>query len=163
MNTTVSAVYEQGALRLSTPLKLPESTNVKVQIWSNKLYPQRAFHRRLATTRDLLTQVEQEWSNDEVRRVFPQILRTDLKRIWHLCKPPSSEFCAMLELGAMHLDEQTLTLEQVHVFSFGIDLLEQDTLTDADFDACYNRLVDVGLPPSFSFDDATVESYVNEY
>ena len=70
MNTTVSAVYEQGALRLFTPLTLPESTNVKVQIWSNKTYPQRASHRRIAAIRDLLTQVVKEWSNAEVHHII---------------------------------------------------------------------------------------------
>ncbi|MEM7533921.1 MAG: antitoxin family protein [Chloroflexota bacterium] len=163
MNTTISAVYEQGALRLFTPLKLPESTNVQVQVLSKNAYKQRAFHRRLATIHDVLSQVEQEWSNNAVRHMFPQILRTDLKMLWHLCKPPQRELCTMLELSAIHLNSEDLTHEQVSAFRSGIGLLESDKIQSNDFDACYDRLIDVGLPPSFSYDDAVVESYLDEF
>lgn len=148
MNITVSAVYEQGVLHLFNPLKLPESTSVQIQVWAKHQYRQSAFRRRLAALHDLFLQIEQDWSNDLVRQLFPQILQTDLKMLWHLCQPPHSEFCAMLELSAMHLEQHELTLKHVAVFQFGIELLDNDELTEADFDACYERLVDAELFPS---------------
>lgn len=160
MTSTVAAIYQRGVFRPLEPLTLPESTKVQIQVLS----PQHitAFQRRLMIIRELLMELEETLGNRADQKIFPQILQADLKMLWHLCQPIQREFCAMLELSAVHLDASNLTSVQIAAFRFGLDLLEQDTITKTDIDRCYDLLVDAGLPPSFSYDKETVQSYLDE-
>ena len=85
MNATVSAVYEQGALHLVSPLKLPERSQVWVQVLSDNTDEQEqegVFKRYLATVRRLMASLELNWSSHLVRQLFPkQVVLTILSAI----------------------------------------------------------------------------------
>lgn len=165
MNATVSAVYEQGALHLVKPLKLPERSQVWVQVLSDNTDEQEkegSFKRYLATVRRLMASLQQNWSSHLVRQLFPKLLQDDLRTLSRLAQPPQSELCSMLFLAVTHIHQDKITKKQVTAIYFALDLLEQNTLTDADLDTCYERLIAVDLPPSFALDAETVQSYLEE-
>jgi len=163
MATTISAVYEQGTLRLLKPLKLPEHSQVRVQIFTDDTHPSEvSFSQCLRSLRQLLASMEQDWSNDLVRQLFPRLLRADVRALWHLCQPSQRELCAILELAAAHIRPDSLTHEQVAAIRFAFDLLEREALTDADLNETHERLTAAGLPPAFALDAETVQSYLDE-
>ena len=88
--------------------------------------------------------------------------QNELKTLWHLCHLPHRKLCAMLELSSMHLDINSLNLEQIGAFRYGLDLLARNALTDEDIDSCYNYLIHVGLPPRFTLGAEIVQSYIDE-
>jgi hypothetical protein len=45
---------------------------------------------------------------------------------------------------------------------FAFDLLERETLTDADLNESHERLTAAGLPPAFALDAEAVQSYLDE-
>ena len=162
MNATVSAVYQQGALHLLKPLKLPERKKVWVQVLTDQTNIQTlSLKDYLVELRRLLASVEQNWSNDLVRQLFREPFQAELRKLWRLCQPSQREVCSMLTLATTHIDS-SLTDEQVAAIDFALDLLEQDTLTDLDLDACHERLTDVELPPAFAFNSEIVQSYLEE-
>lgn len=169
VNATIAAIYQQGVLRPLEPLTLPEATNVQIQVLAPEYLRENykpsfnAFEHRLRIIYDLLTQAEENWGNVSEREVFPQILQQDLKSLWYLSPLSHRDFCAMLELSAMHLDSHDLNLEQIRAFRFGLRIIEQDEITENDMDLSHDHLIDAGLPPSFSFDEATVQSYLDEF
>jgi len=110
----------------------------------------------------LLSSLEQDWSNELVRQLFPRLLEADLRTLWHLCRPSQRELCAILELAAAHIHPDSLTHEQAAAMRFAFDLLEQETLTNADLNECHERLTAAGLPPAFALDTETVQSYLDE-
>lgn len=160
MNSTISAIYQHGVFRPLEQLTLPEATQVQIQLLSPKQH--NAFQRRLMNLYDLLLDRVENGVMDNDDQLFPQILQSDLKMLWYLCKPAQRDFCAMLELAAMHLDGERITAEQIAAFQFGLERLDQEQVTKIDFDHCYEMLVAAGLPPSFSFDDETVKSLFDE-
>ena len=168
MNKTVSAIYAAGSLQLLEPVILPESTKVQVQIVHPEIgsvtsYRQAdSFRHCLANIHHLLNRAEANWSIDLVRQTLPNILRNDLKTLWDLCDYPQRKLCAMLELSAKHLDEKRLSLEQVAVLRAGLDLLEQDDISEPELKKYRRRLVEVGLPPTFILEQSVVQSYVDE-
>lgn len=169
MNSSISAIYQQGVLCPLEPLALPESANVQIQVISPEYFiisrPRysNAFQRRLVIIHELLAEIEENWENESDQEIFPQILQIDLKLLWHLCQTSHREFCAMLELSAMHLEPNELTLEQVAAFRLGLGIIEQEVIAQKDMDHIHDLLIDAGLPPSFSFDHATVQSYLDEF
>lgn len=160
MNSTISAIYQHGVFRPLEQLTLPEATRVQIQLLLPKQH--NAFQRRLMNLYALLLDRAENGAINNDAQLFPQILQSDLKMLWYLCKPTQRDFCAMLELAALHLDGEQLTAEQVTAFQFGLERLEQEQVTKNDFDHCYEMLVAAGLPPSFSFDDETVKSLLDE-
>ena len=163
MNATVSAVYEQGALHLVQPLKLPERSQVWVQVLSDHTDEQEiSFKRYLATVRRLMVSLEQNWSSHLVRQLFPKLLQDDLRTLSRLAQPPQSELCSMLFLAVTHICTDKITKEQMAAIYFALDLLEQETLTNADLDACDECLTALDLPASFALDAETVQSYLEE-
>lgn len=162
MNATVSAIYEQGTLQLLKPLKLPERKKVWVQVLTDQTDIQTlSLKHYLVELRRLLASVTQNWSNDLLCQLFREPFQASLRKLWHLCQPPQREVCSMLILATTHIDS-SLTDEQVAAIDFTLDLLEQDTVTDADLDACHERLTEVELPPAFAFNSEIVESYLEE-
>lgn len=168
MYKTVSAIYAAGSLQLLEPLALPESTKVQVQIFNSETdvasayQPVDSFRHCLGNIHHLLTQVEQHWSVDLVHQTLPRLLNNELRTLWYLCALPQRKLCAMLELSAKQLDAAQLTVEQLAALRFGLDMLEKDALTELDLKICRRKLVDVGLPPRFTLNDAVVQSYVDE-
>ena len=163
MSTTIAAVYEQGTLRLLDPVALDESSQVQVQILpANGDGQATSFERQLVSTQQLLSAVENEWINDLVRDVFPRLLQEDLRTLWHLCQPPYSTLCAMLQLAAAHLQSDNLTHEQIAAIRLGLDFLSQPDLTEANIYECHQRLTASGLSPAFALDAETVQSYLDE-
>ncbi|MFQ5813682.1 MAG: antitoxin family protein [Anaerolineae bacterium] len=163
MTITISAIYEQGVLRPLKPLNLVEHNQVHVQILTDDAPSNEvSFSQCLGGLRQLLASLEQDWSNDLVRRLFPQLLRADLRALWHLCRPSQRELCAMLELAAAHLHRDSLTHEQIAAIRFAFDLLEREALTAADLNEAHERLTAAGLPPAFALDAETVQSYLDD-
>lgn len=150
MNSTISAIYQHGVFRPLEQLTLPESTRVQIQLLLPKQH--NTFQRRLMNLYALLLDRAENGVINNDAQLFPQILQSDLKMLWYLCNPAQRDFCAMLELAALHLDGEQLTAEQIAAFQFGLECLEQEQVTKNDFDHCYEMLVAAGLPPSFSFD-----------
>ena len=163
MEQTLSAVYEHGSLRLLDPVDLAESSPVQVQILPPKGdFRTLAFKRQLARTQELLLTYEKEQESDLVRRVFLQILQTDLHTLWHLMQPPRRMLCTMLLLSARHLQPDTISPEQIAAIRFVLDRLATPTFAETDIDLCRERLISAGLPSSFAFPPAVIQSYLDE-
>lgn len=166
MNKTVSAIYEAGSLQLLEPLELPDATRVQVQV-SNSLFENGyrqddSYQRCLANLRALLNKTEAHWAMDLVRESFPRILRNELHTLWSLSEPPQRKLCAMLQLSAKQLDEARVTLAQLALLRTGITLLEQDDLPELALKSYRRQLIEAGLPPRFTLEDAVVQRYVDE-
>lgn len=155
MNSTVAAIYQRGVFRPLEPLTLPESTKVQIQVLSSQNVT--AFQRRLLIIRDLLTELKETLGNSADQKIFLQILQADLKMLWHLCQPVQREFCAMLELSAMHLNANNVTLAQIAAFRFGLEIIGQDEITKTEIDRYHDLLIDADLLLSFRFDQKTAE------
>lgn len=162
MNATLSAIYEQGNLRLFKPLKLPEQSQVWVQVLSNNRDHKVLKNRYLAELRRLLASLEENWSSNLVRELFPKLLQDNLRLLWRIAQPSQRKVCSMLVLAASNIDPDRLTHQQIAAIHFALDLLEQKSVTDADLDACDERLTAVNLPPAFALDAETVQSYLEE-
>lgn len=164
MNTTVAAIYEQGALRLLNPLSLPESSRVQVQILTQSADLQaEAFARQLLSLYQLLSTLEDEWENDLMREAVLQLLQADLRTLWHLTQSPARVLCAMLQLAAGHLQTATLAHAQIEAIRFVLDRLTDLAVTEAKIRLCHERLTAVGLPPSFAFPAEMIQSYGDEH
>ena len=163
MNATVSAVYERGALHLLKPLKLPERSQVWVQVFNDNTDKQAmSFKRYLLSIRQLMASLQQNSSSHLVRQLFPKLLQDDLRTLWRLAAPAQSELCSMLFLAVTNLSTKSITKDQITAINFALDLLERNTLTDADLDACDERLTAANLPPTLALGAEVVASYLEE-
>jgi predicted DNA-binding antitoxin AbrB/MazE fold protein len=126
MSITFPAVYQRGALRPLKPLQLPERSHVRLQLLTDETEAiELPFARCLEGLRHLLASVEQNSSDNLVRQLFPQLIRTDLRTLWHLSRPAQRELVASLELAAGHLRPEDLTREQIAALRFTLGLLDQ--------------------------------------
>lgn len=166
MNKTVAAIYEAGSLQLLESVELPDATRVQVQISNlvaeNGYQQADSFRRCLENIRALLLKAEMHWSVDLVRQSLPPILRNELRTLWYLCEPSQRKLCAMLELSVKQMDETQLTVQQVAVVQYGLDLLENAAPTELEVKNYRRQLIDVGLPPRFTLDQSVVQHYVDE-
>jgi hypothetical protein len=150
-------------LRPLKPLQLPERSHVRLQLLTDETEAiELPFARCLEGLRHLLASVEQNSSDNLVRQLFPQLIRTDLRTLWHLSRPAQRELIASLELAAGHLRPEDLIREQIAALRFALGLLDRQSVANADLDECRERLTAAGLPPTFTLDAETVQSYLDE-
>jgi hypothetical protein len=70
--------------------------------------------------------------------------------------------CALLQLSAGHLQPDRLTHAQIAAIRFVLDQLAVPTFTEADISIGHEQLVAAGLPSSFAFPPAMIQSYLDE-
>lgn len=167
MGTTVAAIYERGALYLRSPIQLPDATEVQVQIVTPAINaktnsPVDSFLPHLTHIHHLLDAVELNWVSDLTRTLFPQLLQTNLHTLWHLVQPPRRTLCTLLLLSAGHLQPDNLTHEQIAAIRFTLDRLVAPTFSEVDIDQSREHLISAGLPSSFAFPPAMIQSYLDE-
>lgn len=164
MPTAIAAVYEQGVLRPTEPINLPEHSQVKLHLIppNEAILPQFSWHNSLHDLERFVKQAKKDLDSELLSQTWPHILQKELRLFWHIAPPAQQRLGAMLELAVSHLTTQPLTLVHVEAINKVITVLKQDTISETDMQSCYQTLLDAELPPSLTHDDNLVQSYLDD-
>ena len=82
--------------------------------------------------------------------------------LWEICPEPARGLCASLMLAVKRLDAERLSPSQIVALRDCITLLQSVVPSDREVDQAYQQLSQSGLPPTVSFDQSFVQSYLDE-
>ncbi|MEZ4860728.1 MAG: antitoxin family protein [Caldilineaceae bacterium] len=164
MDTTISAIYQQGAFYPLEPLELPESTMVQVQVVGPDSVQVRTdiFHQCLARLYTALPRFSRHWSESVVYHTFAKMFRDDLQMLWYLCSSSQRDLCAMLMLATQNIHEETLSTKQVEAVRFVLSKIAQERLTEAEMEECLEQLFEADLYLTFSLGPEALQDYLDE-
>lgn len=164
MNTTISAIYEQGVFHPLEPLELPEATLVQVHLPpdNSASVEMATIQQYVARLRTALPQLAKQWTEKIVQQTYTNIFRDNLQTLWYLCPPLHRDLCAMLLLAIQNLGGEKLSASQIDAIHFVLNKIEQEELTELDMEASHERLLEADLFLSFSLDQDALQSYLDE-
>lgn len=164
MNTTISAIYEQGVFHPLEPLELPEATLVQVHLppddHANAAMV--TIRQYVARLRAALPRFAQQWSEKIVQQTYTNIFRDNVQTLWYLSPPLRRDLCAMVLLAIQNLGTEKLSASQVEALHFVLNKIEQEEVTEADIDASHEKLLEADLFLSFSLAQDALQSYLDE-
>lgn len=133
----------------------------KNQHQQQRLY-QRLYQLQLLQLQEWLARVEAQWEDRSMRVECVAAWQETIKLLWEVCPEPARGLCASLQLAIKRLDADRLSLAQIAALRYCIALLQSVIPTEAEIDHAYQMLNQSGLPPSVSFDQSFVQSYLDE-
>lgn len=165
MDTTISAIYEQGAFHLLEPLELPESTMVQVHVLTkdDPTIPTSVFQQYVTRLRSALPQLARKWSEEIVHQTFIKLFRDNLQTLWYLSPSTHRDLCAMLILATQNLPLEGLSIAQIEAIRFVLNKIEQEELTELAMAECHEKLLEADLFLSFDLDNDALKSYLDEF
>lgn len=165
MDTAVSAIYEQGTLRLLKPIKLPERSRVRVQILTDDVHASVKpvlFLDLLSSLEEMLSSLKATWPVETLRPDLLAALRRRVRDLSYHCPQSRRILCVMLEMAVNHLTPTALPDEQVDALRLCLRTLHQDTLSTKDLNECDRALIASGLPPTMAYDEEMLNLYLEE-